>query len=226
MTTHISLNSTNRINYAGTSPANCTINLNRRIFAKCAELSFFMTPNSFYNITGTNNTFLLDGAPQTLDSGCYTLSQLFTEILTLLPAGSTMLYNDVLNKIEITTLVNHTLDFSVSGIYIVLGFLPQLYPAATIFLSTNPPKIYQSIVHIETSLGTNMVNDQGYHSSFIVPINVNKSEMIQFYNRSQFSSRPKVQEAEIKSVQIILKDEYGNVMQGAGDWTMIIAVAE
>ncbi len=226
MTTHISLNSVNRVNYANTTSANCQINMNRSISAKCAELAFFMIPNTFYNVTTENSTFLLDGAPKTLDSGCYTLSQIFTEMLTLLPAGSTMLYNDVLNKIEITTLVNHTLDFSVSQIYILLGYEPRLYPANITFISTNPPKIYQSVIHVETNLGTNMVTDTGFHASFITPINVNKGEMIQFYNRSQFSSRPKVRDREIKNVQVVLKDEYGKVMQGAGDWTLILAISE
>lgn len=226
MTTHINFSSLNRINFSTTTPANCQINLNRTITAKCAELSYFICPNTFYNITSKNNTFLLNGGTITIDPGCYSLSQLFTEILALIPAGSTLLYNDVLNKIELTFLVNTTLDFSISNFYIVLGFLPQAYPANTVFISTFPPKIYQSIVNVETNLGSNIQNESGHFSTFTIPILCNKGEMIMFNNRSQFSSRPKVQGNEIKNIQVILKDEYGNIMQGTADWTLILAVAE
>lgn len=226
MNTHIAFHSHNRENFSNTTSANCKITLNKKISANCAELSYFMCPNTFYNITAQNNTFLLDAATITIDAGCYNLTQLTTELLTLLPAGANILYNDVLNKIELVFLENHTLDFSISRFYLCLGFEPRAYLAALSFISTFPPKIYQTLIYIESNLANNIVNDLGYHCSFAVPITCNKGEMIQFHNRTMFSSRPKVKDNEIRNITIILKDEYGNVLQGAGDFTLVLAVSE
>ena len=226
MNTHIAINSCDRVNFSNTSPANCQIDLNKKISANCAELSYFMCPNTFYNITAANNSFLLDGAPISVDAGNYSLNQLITELLTLLPVGSNVLYNDVLNKMLITFAAAHTLDFSGSRFYLCLGYLPQAYPAGVSFLSSNPPKIYQTVIYAQTNMSNNIVNNKGFHSTFAIPITVNKGEMITFHNRTMFSSRPKVLGNELRNITFILKDEYDNVLQGAGDFTAIIAIAE
>ena len=226
MNTHIVIHSHNRDNITGTKPENCTITLNKKITAECAELSYFMCPNTFYNITAANNTFLLDASTITIDPGCYSLTQLFTEVLTLLPLGSNILFNDVLNKLEFTFTAAHTLDFSGSKSWLVFGFLPKAYASATSFISDNPPKIYQTLIYVETNLANNIVSDLGYHCSFSVPITVNKGEMIYFHNRTMFSSRPKVRDNEIRNIQVILKDEYNQVLQAVGDFSLILAINE
>jgi len=226
MHTHISFNSANRINYNNTSPANCEISLNKKIDAKCAELSFFMIANTFYNVTSANNTFLLNAGLITVDPGCYSLNDLITELLTLLPAGTTILYSDVTNQIEITFLAPSTLDFSISRFYQVLGFKKKAYPAAAVFISEQPPQIYQKNIFLQTNLSSNIVNDLGYHSTFFIPITCNRGEMITFHNRTMFSSRPKVLNNEIKNVTFILKDEYDQVLQGCGEFTLLLAVNE
>lgn len=225
MNTHFYINSLNRTNKSS-SPSNATVQLNKAIKADCAELSFFSMPNTWYNVTSYNNTFLLDAATITIPAGCYDLNQLLAEVLSLLPAGTTIAYNDVLNAVNITFLAAHTLDFTVSNSYILLGYLPQAYGAALSFTSTNPPKIYTTILLVKTNLGSNMVSDKGYHSSFIVPVNVNKGELLQFYNRSQFSIRPKVNNKDIKTIDIVLMDEHEQLLQGCGDFAAVIAVYE
>lgn len=226
MTTHISINSTNRINYNNTNPANCEISLNRAIFANCAELSYFMTPNTFYNVTSKNNTFLLNAGLITVDPGCYSLTDLTTELLSLLPAGTTLLYNAVTNQIELTFLVATTLDFSISRFYQILGFKKKAYGPSTVFISEQPPKIYQTNIFIRTNMASNIVNDLGNRSTFIVPICQNRGEMITFHNRTMFSSRPKVKGREIKNISFVLTDEYGEILEGAGEFTIVLAVEE
>lgn len=226
MTTHISINSANRIDYNNTSPAKCEISLSRAIFAKCAELSYFMCPNTFHNVTSKNNTFLLNAGLITVDPGCYSLTDLTTELLTLLPAGSTLLYNAVTNQIELTFLLATTLDFSISRFYQVLGFKKKSYGPGTIFISEQPPKIYQSNIFIQTNLASNILNDNGNSCTFVVPISSNRGEMITFHNRTNWSSRPKVKNREIKNITFLLKDEYDQILEGAGEFTLVLAIDE
>lgn len=226
MTTHISINSANRFDYNNTSPANCEISLNRTIFANCLELSYFMCPNTFYNVTSKNNTFLLNAGLITVDPGCYSLNDLTTELLTLLPAGSTVLYNAVTNQIELTFLLATTLDFTISRFYQVLGFKKKSYGPGTIFISEQPPKIYQSNIFIQTSIASSIVNDLGNRSTFVVPISSNRGEMITFHNRTHFSSRISMKNTEIKNIRFYLKDEYDELLEGAGEFTIVLAVSE
>ena len=226
MTTHISINSTNRIDYNNTNPANCEISLNRAIFANCAELSYFMTPNTFYNVTSKNNTFLLNAGLITVDPGCYSLTDLTTELLSLLPAGTTLLYNAVTNQIELTFLVATTLDFSISRFYQLLGFKKKAYGPLTVFISEQPPKIYQTNIFIQTSITSGIVNDLGNRCTFVCPISSNRGEMITFHNRTHWSSRVFIKNTEIKNIKFLLKDEYDELLEGAGEFTMVLAISE
>jgi hypothetical protein len=169
-------------------------------------------------------TFSLGENTITIPPGSYDLNQLLTQIQSLLPNGSQIQYNDVLNLINITLPGPNSLDFSIGDIHILLGFLPQEYSVNTNFTSSFPPKIYSSVLLVKTNLGSNMVSDKGYTTTFIVPVNVNKSELLQFYNRSQFSIRPKVMNNDIKAIDIVLYDEYERPLIGCGDFVAIIAV--
>lgn len=60
----------------------------------------------------------------------------------------------------------------------------------------------------------------------MVPITANRGEMITFHNRTMFSSRPKVRDNEIKNITFILKDEYDQLLQGCGEFTLLLAVSE
>lgn len=226
MSTHIVFNSVNRRDFNNTSSSNCEIVLNKSVFAKCAELSYFQAPNTFYNVTSKNNTFLLNSATISITSGCYSLNDLFTEILSVLPVGSTLLYNEVTNQCELTFLAPATLDLTVGRFHLLLGFKKKIYGPATNFISEHCPKIYQSYIFIQSSLSSNIVNDLGYHSTFCIPIQSNRGEMITFYNRTQFSSRPKVHDTNIHSIKFVLKDEYDEVLEGAGDFSLILQVVE
>lgn len=225
MNTHIYINSINRSNTL--DPKNqVKIKLNQAIDASCAELSFFQMPNTWYNVTENNNTFSHGEDTITVPPGSYDLNQLLTQVQSLLPSGTVILYNDVLNLINITLPAPQSLGFGSSDFHILLGFLPQTYAVNTSFTSSYPPKIYSSVILVKTNLGSNMVSDKGYTSSFIVPVNVNKSELLQFYNRSQFSIRPKVNNNAIHVIEIILFDEYEHPLIGCGDFVAIIAVNE
>lgn len=222
--THFYIHSQNRLN-PFESPATSSIKLNRGIEAGLAELSFFSMPNTWYNITSKNNTFILDAGTITLDAGCYDLTQLLTEIQSLLPAGTTVLYNDVLNKVQITFTSAHILDFSQGNFWKVIGFLPQAYPSGTVFVSSYPPKIYTSMLILKTNMAANIMSHVG-NATFVIPVNVNKGELLQFYNRSQFASRPKVNNNNLYRLDLVLCDENENVLEGCGDYTALIAICE
>lgn len=222
MSTHFYINSQDRTNPFD-SPAKCTIKLNRGIQPGIAELSFFVMPNTWFNITTYNNTFILDATTLTIQPGCYDLTQLFTAILALLPAGSNVLYNDVLNLCEITFTVAHTLDFSVGEFWKIIGFQPKAYASNTAFVSSYPPKIYTSMLLLKTNMATNIMTNNS-HATFTIPVNVNKGELLQFYNRSQFASRPKVKDNNLYSLDFVLTDENDRPLQGAGDFTAVIAI--
>lgn len=223
MNSHFYINSQTRTNPL-VSPANCSIHINKAIDAGIAELSFFSMPNTWYNITSDNNTLLMDTEPFSITPGCYDLNQLLTELQSVL-VGSTIAYNDVLNLINISFGVAHVLDFSQGNMWRVLGFQPRAYASATSFTSSYPPKIYTNILIMKTNLATNMVSNKG-HATFIIPVNVNKGELLQFYSRSQFASRPKVNNNNIKAIDIVLCDEFENPLQGCGDFVAIIAICE
>lgn len=226
MNSHITFHSHNRINYDSTTPANCEISLNKTIKASCAELSFFMAPNIFYNITDKNNFFLINNNELMLENGCYTLNELLTAILALLPIGSNVEYNNVLNKIKFTFLAPTDLEFNAGTLHRTLGFPFGHNGPATEIISTFPPKVYNNCIFVETNLSNNIVRQSGLHSTFCLPINSNKGEMIIFHRNTMFNSRPKVNNNEIKNISVVLRDEYGEVLQGCGDWTMILAVNE
>jgi hypothetical protein len=225
MISDIYLNSAQRQNKTD-SAARAQIRLNRNIEATCAELSYFSMPNTWYNVTTYNNTFRVSGNLITIPPGSYDLNQLLTETQSLLPPDSTILYNDVLNRIEINFTASRVIDFTTSAAYILFGYLPQIYPTATSVISSHPPKIYSSVILVQTNLGSSIVSQDGFFSSFVVPVNVNKGELLQFYNRSQFVIRPRVNNTQIRAIDIVLLDEFEQPLQGCGDFVCVIKVTE
>ena len=219
---HFYIQSEDREDYNNTSPANFRVALSRELNPHCIEVSFCQLPNTFYNITASNNNFLFNNVPQTITPGCYTLSEALTEFASV--TGLTVGYNDITNLITISAGANFSLNFNVqNSIGKLLGFKTILYSAQNSYTGTFGPKIYHSAVYISLNIGNGVLTSSGLKNvSFVIPNNVNKSELIQFYARTQFSLAPNVKKNGIQHFEVRVFDEKGNELQGLSDWSLLI----
>lgn len=222
MNNHFFIQSEDREDYNNTTPANFRIMLQNEINPKCIEVSFAQLPNTFYNITAANNSFLYNAAPFAVTPGCYTLQEVLLEITNL--TGLTIGYDDITNKITILSGVVFSLNFNVQNtIAKAIGFKTILYSGAAMYVSSFGPKIYQSAVYVSMSIGTGILTSSGLKNvTCVIPNNVNKSELIQFYSRSQFSLAPNVKQNGLQYFEVRVFDEKGNELIGLSDWCLLI----
>ena len=105
-----------------------------------ANLQFY---NTIYNVTQYNNTIwfgistsVSNGSPvymmmtATLTPGNYVVSEFTSALQTLMngsSSGFTVSYSDITGKVTISNTNQFSLDFTSTTMYVVLGFLPQLY---------------------------------------------------------------------------------------------------
>lgn len=78
-------------------------------------------PNSFYIINYTNNILVINSVYYTLQRGNYSTSTFITYLLTVLPSGFGLTYNNITNKFTFINTTNFTINSSVSTINNVMG---------------------------------------------------------------------------------------------------------
>lgn len=218
---HIYINSKDREDRDNTSPANFRIKLYKEVNPKCAELSYALIPNTFYNITSVNKNYGFNMVQQTIPEGCYTLNELLQYIAN--QTALTIAYDDITNNITISSNVDFSLDFSNTELGGMLGFQKRGYAEQPTYTAEFGPRAYCSAIFIDTNLGSGVINSGDHqNSTFTIPVNVNKSEIIQFYSKTQFSISPKVRENGIQFLEIKLRDEYGQILSGLSDWSCMI----
>ncbi len=222
--------SEDREDYANTGPSNCRIKLAKLIQPTCMELDFAQIPNTYYNINLTNNKFALNSAPITVPPGCYNLTDLLQTLATLLNAITPVInYNDVTNLITISAPSNFTLDFGVTNsIGQKLGFLLQQYTGTNTYTAIYGPKLYDSSIFINIAgipAGCLTSNPNIPNTSFVVPNNVNKGEVIQFYAHSQFYLKPHVSTSDIQYLDIKILNDQGVQLTGLSNWVMLLKIS-
>jgi hypothetical protein len=233
-THHLYLASKDREDFNNSDPSNCRLNVAKSLNPDCISLSFAQFPNTYYNITSKNNKFEASGSLYEVQPGTYNLGDLMQAFANLLAADSvTVSFDDVIGRIIISTTALPTLDLNfdvADSIHAKLGFKKRVYDDSPTHTGNFVPKIYDTSIFISINginsgciasptVGGMFKNVQ--NATFIVPNNVNKGEIIQFYQHSQFHLSPKVNDT-INYFDVRFFDDDGNLLQNLGEWAMMI----
>lgn len=222
MENHFYINSEDREDWNNTNPASFRANLYKQLNPRCIELSFAQIPNTWYNVTLKNNRIWVDDVLYTITPGSYTLNDILQALANSTPL--TFAYNDITNKILISGAAIFEIDFSLPfSMNKLLGFKNIFYSGATSYLGTFGPKLYDTAVFISTNLNQGVVMTSPLKNcTFVIPVNTNKSEVVQFYSKTQFSISPKVHEINFLDIRVF--DEAGDLLEGMSDWSMMIKI--
>jgi len=166
------------------------------------KLSHMQFYNTIYNINQYNNLigFIATSSCtesiyiQSLAFGNYVVSE-FTEALqnlmnSALP-GFTVTYSNITGLITIANSNPFLLNFTTSSMYVVLGFLPQLYPTTTSITAPYALNLGMPVqVHIYISkVINNYIGMQGGYDmpSFIVPVDATWGTIVNFRSKNNYS---------------------------------------
>ena len=146
----------------------------------------------------------------------------------LAPLGSVSVTFDIIKELmTISNSVNFSLNFNVNNSIVgALGFNPQLtYSSNTSFVGSQVPKLFDSSIYISCNFCTHIQTTSQLHNvSFVIPHNVNRGEIIQFYSSSQFALQPHIQNQTIGAVEFIVFNEEGRVLQNLADWSIMLHI--
>ena len=231
---HFHIRSSDRNDYWNTTPADFTINLSKPLKGTRAQIAFCQIPATYYNITSTNNKFNGGSGDAlnisfTVPIGSYNLNDLMSAIQNLLNSigPATVVYDNITGLINISNDVSFSLDFNVdNSIASVLGFSPNKeYIDDTSFTAWQAPKLFDNAIYISCNFATHIQTTSNLKNiSFLIPHNVNKGEIIQFYSSTQFALQPHVKEQTIGSVRFMVFNEKGELLQGLADWAIMIQI--
>ena len=228
---YLVINSIDRNNTTDT-PANFQINLPYGITYNCCELIQFNIANSFYNITTNNNTLILNGTSFSVPPGCYNSDELFTAIGNFEYIES-ITYNSISAQTVINIVTgpagpgNITLTFPSTGsIHAILGFPHSYNQTGTVFNSINALSLANFNIYMETDLlSSNVMTSNSYkHPCWVLPNNGNKGDILTFNEMSQYKLFLTSNNANniIYNLSIYLKDQYGSILQGCSEFTMVL----
>lgn len=226
---HFHIRSADRQNKYQTTPAEFTVNLSKPLKGSKAQLSFLQAPSSYYNVT-IYNTFGYDDSVITISPGNYSMNDLISAVntkLSLLPVDTRLSYNQITSLMTFSGSSNFVLSFGDNSMADILGFNPTLtYVGASTYTGSFVPKLYNNCIYMTVSFCGHIQTTTPYlnNVSFVIPHNVNRSEIIQFYSSTQFALQPKVKDQTIGTVDIRVFDENGNQLQGLGDWAMMLHI--
>jgi hypothetical protein len=226
------INSADRVDYQHSTPSNFRIQLNTAIkIPDCAKIKLVSAsiPNTFYNITSLNNTFGVNSVTYTIPPGSYTLSNLLGEIASLISGANpnmSISYNQATSVVTIFNNANFTFDMTLSNLYKSLSFLKQVYSGSSSYSAMYAPTIDPALYFFICFdwLGQGTLSSANNTSSFLVQNNANIGQYI-FYNcNSQWYHPVDLKGQLISSLNIILRDMSGNILQGAGDWVAVLSL--
>jgi hypothetical protein len=227
--THFLIRSSDRTDYFNENPASFKVNLATALKGSKAQISYAQIPNTYYNVTSKNNRFGVDDDLITIPPGAYSLNDLMSAISNaLLPYGTpTVTFNNITNLMTIALNVNFLLSFVMSNnISRLIGFNPNTERSGQqSYTGTRTPKLYDNAIYISTNFCTNIQTTSNLKNvSFVIPHNVNKGEIIQFYSSTQFALQPRVNQQTIGNIEIRVFDEHGDLLQGLGEWCIMIQI--
>lgn len=219
----IYFSSKNREDYNNTNPNKCAIKIKSPFYSKKAKLSFAQIPSTYYNITNRKNQFQFNSVNYTVSPGNYNLNELISELTTLI--GGTITFNVQSFLLSVAQPLNFDLNFNIPNtIGYILGFGNSNNTGSNSYTGNYLPKLYNNSIFCITSIGSAPIQTSSNLSnvSFVIPHNVNKGEIIQFYNHTQFDIFPNVESLISNYVEFYFYDEEGELIQNLGDWVLMI----
>jgi hypothetical protein len=230
------IDSSQRLNYTNTNPANFIVNLRQVIQGNWRLCQVYM-PSTNYNISTTNNRipFIDNGVPKTatLTPGYYTSnSTLLNELalqMTIASAGFGV-YTCVQSILPLRLTISSTQPFQLlfgsansCSAANVLGFLPVDSPMATSQEAVNGCNLAQvRSFNIRVNNQAQFYDTTGRNCTFMVPIIGNSNEICIYEPSMQFSQRICFdQPTSVLNIQVV--DENGVTLGLCADWYFILA---
>lgn len=218
------INSSNRL-YG--SPSDFSIKVNYGICFNNCKLQTFNMLNTFYNITSSNNSFYINGSFRGVQPGNYTLSELILALNETLSIDDlNNIYFDPINyKLFIIFNVAQRLSFGSNSIHDVLGFESTYDNTSSSHVSANPPNLSSDIFIELSEVSSNQMSTSNYSSyNFVVINNANKGGEIVHNIKTNYSlaSCPQPENKLIYNINIKIKNNRGEILQGSSNWTMLL----
>lgn len=205
------------------------------------KLTSFEFPNVFYTFSAVrgNTTLYIDGAPITIPDGNYSIDDLITTLNNHLPAGVTVQYSSVTNRVTFSKASSFNLSFSNiapigNGIGYNLGFTNFNYSSLTSYTAEYLPDVIQDTYVYLAINDYNLVEHQEYgqtHFDAFAKITLPTGKGAVIYDNNYSNSSTKEyhfpQPVNISRFEIKVLDSYGQVLdlQGA-NFSMTLELQE
>lgn len=239
------INSEDRLNYLGTSSTNFRINVNNPVISVLVGygLKSAVIPKTNYNIPAIRNTFQIkdsiDTKTVTVPAGNYTMTELLTEIQSILNGFGvdtyTVTYSAITGKVTITSTyatfeLNPNLVYQQGSVLYKLGFNPTIAYFAVAGTLTAPnvadiSGIKNVFIKIK-QLTQYMRNTTNSMLNFKVDFGGCFGSIIYFSDEAKYHQYFNVSQDSIQSqgfYDISLVDEYGFPVDLNGrDWSFVL----
>lgn len=223
---YIFIDSTNRLDSVDDDPANYKIKLNEDIDAQALELLKVQIPNTFYNITRRNNYLFIDGNRREIQAGNYSLQELLNQLTNDIAEISGITFDDIIGEVVITLTGSLSLNFGDSFMYQILGFTRGYNQTSTNHTSIRGPAIYDLELFLTISgADSGFASSSSHHNStFIVPNNTNKNDLIVYYQNTQYEQCVTYTSSNKNNriLNIKWKNQYGDLFENLCEHTMIL----
>lgn len=214
---------------ANETPSKFTIFLQMSVKCSKCRLIEACIPNSYYNITNSNNGIKFGSVLYQIRPGSYDLAQLLAQLQTTCTFITSVVFDDVNCYLVITTSTSQTMSFPATGsLNNVLGFPITYNSTGTLFYGSNSPSVDQFSVFIEIDeLSNSMLTSNFKNSTFVISNNVNKNGIIYYYQQSQFDQAitPRQPDYPIQTLHVSVKDIYGNICVGLTEWSLLLELS-
>jgi hypothetical protein len=191
----------------------------------------FDMPNNMYNINSLNNTLQVNGVNKYIPNGNYSVKTFKTILLTLLPAGTAITYNDAQNPYTFTgtgtlkpitmgDLIGLTNNLQVSINNLTTGLI-NLSAYSKVILRTQGITYYQS--NLENLTNTSALQLYSDVIFWKTKTDIEPFKMISYNNEdagNNFSLQ--LQDKMIFRLQLQLKNEKNEFITDAPDYTAVI----
>ena len=191
----------------------------------------FDMPNNMYNINSLNNTLQVNGVNKYIPNGNYSVKTFKTILLTLLPTGTTITYNDAQNTYTFTgtgtmkpitmgNLIGLTNNIQVNINNLTTGLI-NLSAYSKVILRTQGITYYQA--NLENLTNTSALQLYSDVIFWKTKTDIEPFKMISYNNEdagNNFSLQ--LQDKMIFRLQLQLKNEKNEFITDAPDYTAVI----
>lgn len=224
---YLTINSIDRQSYE--SPSEFSINIKGGLKYQTARLILAQLPNTYYNVTNTNNKIKIGVNTYSMTPGNYNLNEFFTAFVNLAEVIQDIAFDDTLGVVTITLTQSLNISFPSSGsMHNILGFQQDYSSTGITHNSSFPASLAKHVLYINISdFASNHTSSYHQHggSTFIVANNVNKNDIIMYNERTNFKQQINCRNSDemIYTLYIRVTDQYGNTCQQLAEWSCLIS---